>query len=74
MRSLKAKSPQAHDQLEHEQAGEDKPGVFKTLADGGNPGVVLDPLIAIDQGDEDISQQTRYIEGYKCQYQIVLLL
>lgn len=74
MRSLEAKSPQTQDQFDHEQTGKDKSSILQALADLGDPGVVLDPLVAINQCYEDVGQQAGDVEGHQSQNQIVFLL
>jgi hypothetical protein len=42
--------------------------------DGRDPCVVLDPLIAVDKGDEEVSKQAGDVEGDQGKNQVVLLL
>lgn len=72
--SLDAKSPKTEDQLHEEETREDKAGMLQRLANFWNPLIILDPLITVDQGDQNISEQARYIQGDQGQDEIVLLL
>lgn len=72
--SLEAECPQARDQLDQEEAREDETGFLQGLVDGGDPCIVLDPAVAVDQGDEDVGEQARDVEGDQGQHQVVFLL
>lgn len=41
---------------------------------GRDPCIILDPAVAVDEGDEDVGKQTGDVEGDKGENQVVLLL
>lgn len=71
---LEPESPQACDQFSQKETREDEASVLKRLVYGRDPSVVLDAAIAVDEGDEDVGQQTRDVKSNQGENQIVLLL
>lgn len=71
--SLKTKGPEAKKQLDQEKAREDETGMLEALANLRNPGVIFDPLITVNQSDEDIRKKAGNIEGDEGENQVMLL-
>lgn len=72
--SLEAKGPQAEDQFNQEQAREYETSMLQSLPDVWYPFIILDALVTVDQGDQDVGKQASNVECNESQDEVMLLL